>query len=166
LDISFTSLYFIIAVLLPYNHNITNSNQIQPIIILLRWYNMPPTTPIQPSISVEWAESLIGLSMKVLDHWWDDYHGYKLHDGKIVSFDIDSQKWNLLLDTGEDGDDLYLMAYSAVYESSDEESSTFDEYHLKFHAVLDGDEAIESAQGIRYTKTPASEWNKVEDGEG
>jgi hypothetical protein len=70
------------------------------------------------------------------------------------------------LDTQEDGDDLYLMAYSAVYEYSDEESSTFDEYHLTFHAVLGGDEAIESAQGTRYTKTPASEWNKVEEGEG
>jgi hypothetical protein len=127
---------------------------------------MAYTTPIEPSISAEWAKSLIGLSMKVPDHWWDDFHGYKLHDGKIVLFDIDSQKLNLLLDTREDDNDLYLMAYSAVYEYSDEESSTFDEYHLTFHAVLDGDEAIESAQGTCYTKTPTSEWNKVEDGEG
>jgi hypothetical protein len=44
------------------------------------------------------------------------------------------------------------MAYSAVYENSDEESSTFDEYHLTFHAVLDGDEAIESTQDTRYTQ--------------
>jgi hypothetical protein len=58
------------------------------------------------------------------------------------------------------------MAYSAVYEYADEESSTFDEYHLTFHAVLDGDKAIESAQGTCYTKAPASEWNKVEEGEG
>jgi hypothetical protein len=67
---------------------------------------MAYTTPIEQSISVEWAESLIGLSMKVPDHWWDDFHGYKLHNGKIVSFDIDSQRWNLLLATREDGDDL------------------------------------------------------------
>jgi hypothetical protein len=46
---------------------------------------MAYTTPIEPSISVEWAESLIALSIKVPDHWWDDFHGYKLHDGKIVS---------------------------------------------------------------------------------
>jgi hypothetical protein len=98
---------------------------------------MAYTTPIEPSISVEWVESLIGLSMKVPDHWWDDYHGYKLHDGKIVSFDIDTQKWNLLLDTQEDGDDLYLMAYSAVYEYADEESS---------RRVLDGSANVDNAR--------------------
>jgi hypothetical protein len=43
---------------------------IQPKIILLRWYKMPPRRNNQPSISVEWAESLIGLSMRVPDDWW------------------------------------------------------------------------------------------------
>jgi hypothetical protein len=96
---------------------------------------MPPRRPIQPPISVEWAESLIGLSMRVPDHWWDGYYGHKLYDGKIVSFDIDTQKWNLLLDTQDDGDDLYLMNYNAVCEYSDEDSSTFHEYHLTYNAV-------------------------------
>jgi hypothetical protein len=74
---------------------------------------MAPRRPIQPPISVEWAESLIGLSMKVPEYWWDGCNGYKLHDGRIDSFDIDNQKWNLLLDA-RDEDLPYLMAYSAV----------------------------------------------------
>ena len=41
------------------------------------------------------------------------YNGYTLCDGKIESFDLVSQKWNLLLDARDD-DDLYLMAYDAV----------------------------------------------------
>jgi hypothetical protein len=126
---------------------------------------MAPRSLEEPPINVEWAESLIWLSTKVAEYWWDGCNAYKLHDGKIDSFDISEQKWNLLLDT-QDDDDLYLMAYSAVCEYSDEASSTFDEYHLTYHAVLDGDEEIESAQGTRYSKTPVSEWNQVEDGEG
>jgi hypothetical protein len=74
---------------------------------------MPPRRPIQPPISVEWAESLIGLSMKVPEYRWDGCNGYKLHDGKIDSFDIDTQKLNLLLDA-RDEDLPYLMAYDAV----------------------------------------------------
>jgi hypothetical protein len=86
----------------------TNSFEIQP--IMLRWYNMPPRRKKQPPISVEWAESLIGLSM-----WWVGCNGHNLHDGKIVSFDISRQKWNLLLDA-RDEDLPYLMAYlSCLY---------------------------------------------------
>ena len=103
--------------------------------------------------------------MRVPDHWWDGCKGYNLHDGKIESFDIDSQKWNLLLDSKHEPFP-YQMAYSAVYEYVDEDSSTFNEYHLTYKAVRDGDEEIETAEGTRYTKTPASEWDKVEDGNG
>jgi hypothetical protein len=60
------------------------------------------------------------------------------------------------------------MAYDAVYNMyTDEDSSTFNEYHLiTFEAVQDGDEEIEITEGTRYTKTPGFEWNQVEDGEG
>jgi hypothetical protein len=128
---------------------------------------MPPRrNNIVPSINVEWAKSLIGLSMRVPDHWWDGYKGHKLRDGKIHSFDTECKKWNLLLDTQDDDDDLYLMNYNAVCEYSDEDSSTFHEYHLTYHAVRDGDEEIETAEGTTYTKTTFNEWNQVEDGKG
>jgi hypothetical protein len=122
---------------------------------------MAPRQPIAPLISVEWAESLVGLSMKVPEYWWDGCNGYKLHDGKIVSFDITTQKWNLLLDS-RDEDLPYLMAYSAVSLYADEDSSTIEEYQLPHLAVMEGDDEIETEEGNRYTRTPTSEWNKVE----
>jgi hypothetical protein len=91
---------------------------------------MPHRRPKQPQISTEWAQSLIGLSMKVPQNWWVGCSGYNLHDGKIDSFDISSKKWNLLLDARDD-DDMYLIAYDAVYEYADETSSTFHEYQLR-----------------------------------
>jgi hypothetical protein len=132
---------------------------IQPKIILLPWYNMAPRCL---KIDTCWAESLVGLSMRVPDHWWESYNGSNLHDGKIVSFDVVSQKWNLLLDTRDDGDDLYLMAYEAVCEYSNKESSTFNEYQLPYLVVREGDDAIESEDGTLYSLTPTKEWTRVD----
>ena len=47
-----------------------------------------------------------------------------LHDGKIDSFNQSTQKWIFLLDSNDD-DDLYLMAYDALCEYFNKESSTF-----------------------------------------
>jgi hypothetical protein len=64
----------------------------------------------KPPINSEWADSLVGFFMSVPDHWWKEYKSYGNNDGRIVSFDVPSQRWHLLLDTLEDGDDLYPMA--------------------------------------------------------
>jgi hypothetical protein len=84
--------------LLPVIHNITNYSSITTKNNTIPWCNMPTKTTIEPQISTEWAQSLIGLSMKVPENWWVGCKGFKLHDGKVDSFDIQSQKWNLLLD--------------------------------------------------------------------
>jgi hypothetical protein len=127
---------------------------------------MPHRQPKQPPISTEWAQSLILLSMKVPENWWQGCRGFKLFDGKIDSFDIQIQKWNLLLDS-RDEPDLFLMAYDAVYEYANEESSTYHEYQLIYKAVRDGDEEIET-EIAKYTKITWDEWNQVstEDGDG
>jgi hypothetical protein len=96
---------------------------------------MPPRRPKQPQISTDWAKLLIGLSMKVPENWWQGCKGFKLFDGKIYSFDIRAQKWNLLLDSRDDDDIMYLMAYEAVYEYADEDSSTYHEYQLTYQPV-------------------------------
>ena len=125
---------------------------------------MPPT---RPKIDTCWAESLVGLSMRVPDHWWQCYTGHNLNDGRIVSFDIDTQKWNLLLDTRDDGDDLYLMNYEAVCEYSNKNSSTFNEYQLPYQVVCEGDDEIETEDGTLYSLTPTEDWTRVdEDGSG
>ena len=125
---------------------------------------MPPKGAELPSINLEWAESLIGLCMKVPDHWWSGCKGRNLHDGRIESFDISEQKWNLKLDSKEEHFP-YLMAYDAVCKYSNEESSTFNEFHLTFLPVRDGDEEIET-ENNRYTKTSSTQWDKVKDGNG
>jgi hypothetical protein len=76
----------------------------------------------------------------------------------------------LLLDA-RDEDLPYLMAYSAVCMYTNEDSSTFREYHLTYEAIQDGDEEIETKEGSRYTKTTSDKWDQVtveesEDGGG
>jgi hypothetical protein len=100
---------------------------------------MPPTK--QP-IDSEWADSLVGLCMSVPDHWWKEYKSCNLNDGRIVSFDADSQRWHLLLDTLEDGDDLYQMSYKAACEYSNKQSSLFHEFVLPHKPIRDGDDVI------------------------
>jgi hypothetical protein len=95
---------------------------------------MPPRRPKQPQISTDWVQSLIGLSMKVPENWWKGCKGFKLFDGKIDSFNIRAQIWNPLLDSRDD-DDMYLMAYEAVYEYADEDSSTYHEYQLTYQST-------------------------------
>jgi hypothetical protein len=131
-----------------------------------QWYNMPPKRTIQPQISTVWAESLIGLSMQVPDYWWDGRNCYKLHDGKIDSFDIQTQKWNLILDA-RDEPFPFLMGYDAFSMHADEDSSTIEDYQLPYQAVFEGDDEIEAEDGTRYTRTATAEWIKVdiEDGE-
>jgi hypothetical protein len=110
----------------------------------------------------EWANSLVGLHLKVPDHWWVNYRGTNLNDGKTVSFDRVNKKWNLLLDD-QDDEDQYLMAYEAVCEYSNKEHSTFNQYQLPYCPVLVGDDAIESEDGTLYSLTPTDEWTRVVD---
>ncbi|OEU07069.1 hypothetical protein FRACYDRAFT_252180 [Fragilariopsis cylindrus CCMP1102] len=123
---------------------------------------MPPK---RRPISVEWAKSLVGLSMKVPDYWWDGCKGYRLHDGVIDSYCEISQRWNLLLDTKED-DALYLMAYEAIYKYADFDSSTYNEFQLTQQPIRDGDDEIET-ETKKYYRTEPDEWDEVviEDGD-
>jgi hypothetical protein len=143
------SFYFLFAVLLPAIHNITNSIKVQP-----KYYSTVLSTmaPRRNKIDTEWANSLIGLHVKVPDNWWVNYNSTNLHDGKIVSFDSVNQKWNFLLDD-EDDDDVYLIAYDAVCEYANKQHSTFIQYQLPYHPVLVGDDEIETEDGTLYSLT-------------
>jgi hypothetical protein len=116
-------------------------------------------TSTRNKIDTEWANSLVGLHLKVPDNWWVNYNGTNLHDGKIVSFDRVNKKWNLLLDD-EDDDDEYLMAYEAVCEYSNKQHSAFNQYQLP---VLVGDDETETEDGTLYSLTPADKWTRADD---
>jgi hypothetical protein len=100
--------------------------------------------------------------MRVPDHWWEHYNGSNLNDGRIVSFDVVSQKWNLLLDDVDD-DNEYLMAYEAVCEYCNKQHSTFNRYQLPYEVVVEGDDEIETEDGMLYSLTPTDEWTRVDD---
>jgi hypothetical protein len=44
-------------------------------------------------IDIEWANSLVGLPMKIPDKWWVGYTGLYLHDSKLVASDVVNKKW-------------------------------------------------------------------------
>jgi hypothetical protein len=107
---------------------------------------MAPKRTIQPQISTVWAESLVGLSMKVHGYWWDGCNSYKLHDGTIDSFHISTQKWNLILDDRNEPFP-FLMAYDAASMYANEDSSTIEDYQLSYQAVFEGDDEVEADDG-------------------
>jgi hypothetical protein len=103
--------------------------------------------------------------MSVPDYWWQQYTTHNLNDDRIVSFDVPSQRWHLLLDTLEDGDDLYPMAYKAVCLYSNRQSSSFPDFILPHKPIREGDDQID-AGGTRYKRSSAEEWTQVQEGEG
>jgi hypothetical protein len=141
-------------VLLRVIHNITNTIKTQPKYLSKLQSTMASKTN---KIDTEWANSLVGLHVKVPDSWWVSFKTSNLNDGTIVSFDSVNEKWNLLLDDKDD-DDQYLMAYDALCEYSNKEHSTFNQYQLPYHPVLVGDNAMESEDGTLYSLTPTEEW--------
>ena len=92
-------------------------------------------SPRPPIIDSCWAESLLGLRVRIPDHWWIGYTGSYLHDGKLIAFDVVNQKWLIELDD-QDDDDEYLIAYDAVCEYSNKQHSTFNQYQLPYAVVL------------------------------
>jgi hypothetical protein len=145
------------------HNNITNSIKIQP-----KYFSRVASTmtSTRDKIDTEWANSSVGLPVRIPDNWWVGYTGTNLHDGKIVSFDRVNKKWNLLLDD-EDDDDVYLIACDSVCEYANKQHSTFNQYQLPYHPVLVGDDEIETEDGTLYSLTPTDEWTQVdEDGSG
>jgi hypothetical protein len=116
-------------------------------------------------IDSEWADSLVGLCMRVPDYWWKEYKSFSLNDGRIVSFDVPTQKWHILLYTPEDGDDLYPMSHKAVCEHSNRHSSAFQDFILSHKAIYEGNDQID-AGGTRYKRSSPEEWSQVQEGEG
>ena len=80
-------------------------------------------------IDSEWAGCLVGLRMKVPDHWWQGQNGNNLHDGRLTFFEETVSRWGLVLDDVDD-DEPYLMRYDAVLKYCDIDASTYANYTL------------------------------------
>jgi hypothetical protein len=115
-------------------------------------------------IDIEWANSLVGLQVRIPDNWWVGYIGSYLHDDKLVAFDVVNQKWCVDQDD-QDDDDHYLTAYDAACEYYNKQHSAFNRYQLPSELVLEGDDEIETEDGTLYSLTPTEEWSRVDDDE-
>jgi hypothetical protein len=118
-----------------------------------------------PRIDSCWAESLLGLRVRIPDHNWIGYTGSYLYDGKLTAFDVVNQKWLIELDD-QDDDDEYRIAYDDVCEYSNKQHSTFNRYQLPYKVVLEGDDEIETEDGTLYSLTPSDDWTLVDDDDG
>ena len=81
-----------------------------------------PNAFSQPiDIDQEWAQSLVSLHMKVLDHWWHGYSGSELYDGTIAAVNFDDHGDRCFqLDIDQEKGALYPMQYDAVLHYADE----------------------------------------------
>ena len=118
----------------------------------------------RPLIDVEWAEALIGLRVKVPDHWWVGFNSRSINDGKISSFDPTQQKWMLVVDSEPDAE--YPIAYEAIYSYADEGASTFEDFVNKLYGEpvrCGDDEFVVGNNRQKFSKTNKEDWSRVDD---
>ena len=119
-------------------------------------------------IDSKWAEKLIGMRLCVPNHWWQGHKGRKLWNGEVVSFDVDLQKWNFVVDGDEA--EQYAMNYNGLLEYIDVNNETNQQYNddpnlfppepLRGH----GEEELalrEEGAITKYKKTDPEEWKKL-----
>ena len=92
---------------------------------------MPPVLSKSVSIDPEWAESLVGLRMKVPERWWDGCTGNTLFHGEITAIDFtdDAERYFKFRPDSEKAK-LYPMRYDAVLHYADEEHQSYSTYLL------------------------------------
>ena len=116
--------------------------------------------PRRQNIDAEWAESLVGMRLCVPEHWWLKMKSKKLHDGKLSSFDVSSQKWMLVLDSEDDAN--YPIAYTAIYLYADQDASTYEDFNLPPQPVLEGVEEDVVVRNTTYEVTASDRWKKID----
>ena len=104
------------------------------------------------NIDVKWSEQLVG---------WVGYKSQSLNDGKVQLFDVESQKWMILLLDSDNGTD-YPMAYTAIYQYVNTEASTFEDFNVSPDPVLEGIEEHAGVDNTIYKVTGGDEWEKID----
>ena len=84
-----------------------------------------PSIPSNPmAIDREWAESLVGLRLKVPEHWWDGFSGNTESEGRIAEVDFeDAAERFFMLELDEEEGCHYSMRHDAVLHYADVEHS-------------------------------------------
>ena len=88
------------------------------------------STPIV--IDPEWAATLVGLRMKVPEHWWAGCTGNTLCEGEIAAIDFtDNAGRYFQLELDDEKGSHYAMRYDAVLHYADEEHKTFSRFRSR-----------------------------------
>ena len=96
------------------------------------------------SIDTEWAQSLVGLRLKIPDHWWPDYDGDTLNPGKIgrVDFTQTNNRYFVFIPNDAEDPGPYYLRYDTIFHYADHNQRNFSSYQLPRHPPPnpDGDE--------------------------
>lgn len=81
-------------------------------------------------LTERWAESLVGLRMKVEDRWWQGYTTTNLNPGCIGAVDFANEHGAIFVFQNDEDGEQYHMRYDAVLKYADEEDRNFYKFHL------------------------------------
>jgi hypothetical protein len=83
-------------------------------------------------VDQKWASSLVGLRLKVPEHWWNNCSGNTLYAGQIadINFSSDAKCYFMLKLDSEENQNLYPMRYDAVLRYADKEHPTHSRFDL------------------------------------
>ena len=98
---------------------------------------MPTVSTSQPiPIDTEWAESLVGLRVKVPDCWWVNCDGKKLYAGVIAAVDFTQPRQTFFqLELDSELGAYYPMRYDSVFSFADEKQEDFKRFRLPRYAL-------------------------------
>ena len=100
---------------------------------------MPPVVSTLRSYDPEWAQSVVGLRLKVPDWWWNGCNGRTLHPAKVtgVVLDDDNQCY-FRFKLNDKGDPRpWPIRYDALLAYADFEHETFPQFRLPTRPPID-----------------------------
>ena len=113
-------------------------------------------------VDLEWANTLVGLRLKVPSSWWLGCTGNYLHDGKLIWSDQILVRWVLQLNDLLE-QEPYLMRWDAVIKYADSDASTYLNYNLPATPILAPPMEAEIG-GKKYSRTSPDDWLIVDNG--
>jgi hypothetical protein len=109
------------------------------------------------NVDREWANSLVGLRMKVEDRWWQGYTTTNLNPGSIVATDFENDHGAIFVFETDADAEQYHMRYDAVLKYADEEDANFYKFHLPDGLLEDpaNDRVTVHGRRSRHTSRPS-----------
>ena len=126
-----------------------------------------PTVTSQPiPIDTEWAESLVGLRVKVPDSWWVNFDGGELNVGVIAAVDFTQPRQTYFqLEIDSELGAYYPMRYDSVFSFVDIEQEDFKRFRLPRYALAnpEGEQVLIQRTSTSTASLPSSPASSIND---